>query len=484
MSDKKQKLLDAILLQEQALERLYIELEEIDSATTDSIDSTSDDNIAAWQFNFDDKKLYWSPRLYEIFEIDKSYENSLYDFYVSCFNQNDLKLLEDGIESLHRGAKNYYFKHAIHLPNNKEKQLECSGYPMYDNNEKILGVKGIVREINPKHKNRQTESRLNQFFKASVDLQCIANEQGYFIEISPSWEALLGYSKDEICSKPFLEFVHPSDYQKTIDETNRMLTGENSLSFENRYITKKGEVVDLSWNATIDPYTNLIYCTARNITQEKAEKKKLLSNLTEKELLLKEIHHRVKNNLQIISSLLSLQANMEAKKLPRLKKLYLESQGRINSMAAIHEMFYQSDTLKQIDFNKYIKKLIVDVIHTFEGDINNIKSVIDIKNIYLNLDTAIPLGLIANEIISNSFKHAFNGSGKGEIRVSMKEKGNDLLEFKIGDNGCGFKVDLNRQTETLGRTIIESLVEQLDGKIHLVSNENGTTYTILFRIQH
>jgi len=484
MSDKKQKLLDAILHQEQALEKLYIELEDLDSTTSASIETTSDDNIAAWQYNFENEILYWSPKLYEIFEIDKNHDGSLYDFYVSCFNENDFQLLENGIESLYHGAKNYYFKHAIQLPNNKQKKLECSGYPMFNENDKIIGVKGIVREINSKNAKKRPESRLNQFFKASVDLQCIANEKGHFIEISPSWEVLLGYSKEEICSKPFLEFVHPSDYQKTIEEMNRMLDGEKSLSFENRYITKSDEVVDLSWNATIDPYTKLIYCTARNITQEKAEKKKLLSNLTEKELLLKEIHHRVKNNLQIISSLLSLQANMEEKKLPRLKKLYVESQGRINSMAAIHEMFYQSETLKQIDFNKYINKLIVDVIHTFQGNIRSIKSTIDIENIFLNLDTAIPLGLIANEIISNSFKHAFNGSGKGEIKVSMKEHNNDSLVFTIGDDGCGFQLDPKDGTETLGRTIIESLVEQLEGKIQLKSNSNGTTYIIHFKRQH
>ncbi len=484
MPESKKDILDAIIHHEQSLKALYAKLNKDQQSKAVDVEHLAEgNNIATWQFQFENKDLYWSPRLYEIFEIKNQNDIQLFDFYISCFDEEDLKELEHCIAQIENGDDKFYFHHKIHLPTGNVKQLECSGFPLKDNAENIIGIKGIVRELN--QSNHLLNNGLSQFFEASVDLQCIANEKGFFVEISPSWVKLMGYSKEELCSRPFLDFVHPDDYQRTIDETTRMIEqGMKSLSFENRYVTKNGEVVDLSWNSTIDDVTKLIYCTARNITEEKAENRKLKINLSEKELLLREIHHRVKNNLQIISSLLSLQANMEAKNAPRLRKLYLDSQVRINSMAAIHELFYRSDSLKMIEFKKYIKKLVCDVLHAFEGDKKNLSTKLDINDFYLNLDTAIPLGLLANEIISNSIKHAFKEEKRPTLYVKTTEcSTKECILLEIGDNGCGF--DRKKlQTETLGVTIIDSLVSQLDGNMEITSSKNkGTHYKIEIKRQ-
>jgi two-component sensor histidine kinase len=278
-----------------------------------------------------------------------------------------------------------------------------------------------------------------------------------------------------------VEFVHPDDRGRTINKAEDLHNNYQALNFENRYVSKSGKPVILSWNSTTDDLTGLIYCTVRDVTKERRAKDKLISNLSEKEILLKEIHHRVKNNLQIISSLLSLQSGLNTKH-SDLTNLYNESQNRIKSMAAIHEMFYKSENLDTIDFSRYLKKLISDLIHTFRGPNNKIS--LDLKSsiVWVNLDTAIPLGLIINEVITNSLKHGIKAGTKGVITARFEKLDDQNFKLLIGDNGVGSKniIDKNKEN-TLGITLITSLVEQLDGSIKQIKEMPGTVYEIIFK---
>ena len=205
--------------------------------------------------------------------------------------------------------------------------------------------------------------------------------------------------------------------------------------------------------------------------------KELKNSLAEKEVLLREIHHRVKNNMQIISSLLNLQIQFED--LDETVGVLKESQGRVKSMAIIHEKLYQSSSLDNINFREYIEKLILDIFYSY-GIINSsIESVLDIKDINLNIDTAIPLGLIINELVTNSVKYAFP---KLNGRISIKLKSNqDQMELTIADNGIGIPggVDLE-SSKTLGLQLVNSLVNQLEGKLEL-DISNGTQFKIIFK---
>jgi two-component sensor histidine kinase len=260
-------------------------------------------------------------------------------------------------------------------------------------------------------------------------------------------------------------------------------SGALSVNIENRYITKNGKIVRINWNSKRDELTRLYYCSARDVTDEYNKKEKLLSNLSEKEILLREIHHRVKNNLQIISSLLSLQSGNQAKN-KELKKLYEDSQNRIKSMAAIHELFYQSESLDKINFSDYIHKLSHDLVSTFKGERNNITINLEVDKILLNLDTAVPLGLIINEIISNALKHGILGDKEGTIGIHLQEIRPGFFKLTIGDDGVGIPEGLTiGESESLGFTLITSLIDQLDGKYYLNSSQQGTHYDISFHKQ-
>jgi len=198
----------------------------------------------------------------------------------------------------------------------------------------------------------------------------------------------------------------------------------------------------------------------------------------EKSLMLKEIHHRVKNNLQIISSLLNLHAETISD--PRVLSLFEDLRHRVNSMALIHEKMYQSKNLVNIDIAGYIDELIRTLIDAYDSN-KNITLKSDVSEIEFKMDTIVPLGLILSEIVSNSLKYAFEGKDEGEIEVSMTKIGPNLFALEVSDNGSGLPKEIDfARTESLGMLLIRMLSEQLNGDLSVRSN-GGTKYRLVFR---
>ena len=218
--------------------------------------------------------------------------------------------------------------------------------------------------------------------------------------------------------------------------------------------------------------------TLEDVSNIKNLEQELKNSLSEKEMLIKEIHHRVKNNLMVISSLLSLQSGYI--KDQEDFELFRESQTRAKSMALIHERLYRSDDLKSIDFADYITLLVHDLLKTYNKDNTKIKLNLDLEKVNLDINTSIPLGLIVNELVSNSIKHAFPDNIKGELRISLKFKDGKYV-LVIGDDGVGVPESIDfRKTNTLGLQLVTSLTNQIDGTIEL-NKANGTEFTITFK---
>jgi PAS domain S-box-containing protein len=214
------------------------------------------------------------------------------------------------------------------------------------------------------------------------------------------------------------------------------------------------------------------------ISENKAVQRELANSLKEKELLLKEVHHRVKNNMQVISSLLNIQAETVADS--AFTELLGESQQRIKSMSLIHENLYQSDNLLEIDFEDYIN-MLANSLHRFYSVPGVIVSLdIQVDNVALDIETAVPCGLIINELISNSLKHAFKGrEGKGQIYVHFRSVGCQYV-LTIGDNGGGLPKDFSLDsTSSMGMEIVTILTQQIDGKLNFENNE-GAHFEIAF----
>ncbi len=222
----------------------------------------------------------------------------------------------------------------------------------------------------------------------------------------------------------------------------------------------------------------------REITVRKRVEERLNLSLKEKEVLLKEIHHRVKNNMQIISSLLRLQSWQVKNK--KMQQLYKASQDRIRSMALIHEKLYQSEDLARIDFSDYVRSLTGNLFSVYRVGMEDIDIKLDLNKLYLDVNTAIPLGLIINELVSNSLKHAFpeeRVSRKGgKICLSLSSNGKGEVKLIISDNGVGLPKDFDfRKAKSLGLQLVNDLVEQLDGSLQ-IQRKRGTAFKITFHV--
>jgi two-component sensor histidine kinase len=212
------------------------------------------------------------------------------------------------------------------------------------------------------------------------------------------------------------------------------------------------------------------------ISQRQETEKKLQASYDEKVMLLKEIHHRVKNNLQIVASLLNLQSRYitDAQTLAAIR----ESQNRVKAMALVHERLYRTEDISHISLHDYIRFLGTGLFQFYDAKRRGIRFTLEIGDIIVDTDTAIPLGLILNELISNSLKYAFPNEGGGEIAIGVKRE-DHTLTVQYRDTGIGIPADLDwKNTQSLGLRLVTTLVEQLDGTVEL-NREEGTQFTMV-----
>ena len=220
----------------------------------------------------------------------------------------------------------------------------------------------------------------------------------------------------------------------------------------------------------------------QSVTKEiELKYRQLEESLKEKEVLLREIHHRVKNNLQIVSSLLKLQSSHVDE--GKVKDVFRDSQNRLRTMALIHEKLYQSRDLSKIDFAEYLRSLTTEIYAAYGVSQSHIALQLSIGKIFLGVDSAIPCGLIVSEVLSNCIKYAFPDGREGKINIEIRTHDDNELEMILSDNGIGIPGNIDfRSTHTLGLQLVTILAEdQLNGKI-VLDRTHGTTFRINFRI--
>lgn len=209
-------------------------------------------------------------------------------------------------------------------------------------------------------------------------------------------------------------------------------------------------------------------------------KMEIEERIHEKDTLLKEVHHRVKNNLQTVSSLLSLQSRGIDD--DKVKNLIKSSQNRVISMAMVHEMLYMREDLSKIDYKSYVEELSEYLVKSFKGADSKVKVNINIPQIELGIDTAIPLGLLINEALTNALKYGIKGNDQGEIHIDLEKTGDKDFVLNIGDNGVGFSEEVNfKNTRSLGLKLIHNLTRQLKGTIIRDFSKKGTNYIVSFK---
>lgn len=306
--------------------------------------------------------------------------------------------------------------------------------------------------------------------------------QGRFLGCNRKYEEVFGLQRQEIVGKTPAE-VFPAEMAEEIQKNDRSLFAQPGTQVsETHALFHDGLDHDINvYRASFcneDGNVAGLVGVFVDITEQKRAEKQIRASLREKEILLKEIHHRVKNNMQIVSSLMRLQSrhiqNEEA------QQCLQESQNRIRTMALLHEKLYQSKDLGQVSFRQYIKDLATEIYRAYGPDRGRILLDIGGEDVRLRLKTAIPCGLIIHELLSNSLKHAFPGKTGGKISITLQSD-RDRITLAVMDNGTGLPPGLDfRKSESLGLQLVMTLVEQLEGEIEC-HREKGTKFQITFR---
>ena len=372
----------------------------------------------------------------------------------------------------------------------------CSLTAVKDENGMINSYRGIIRDITQRKKNEeailQAKEEWENTFNTVPDLISIIDTNYTILRANRALSDKLGINPEETVGLTCYEAVHGLNVPPSFCPYLKLLENGQEHTAEVHEDLLGGDFI-VSVSPVNDTDGNLIggVHVARDITGRKAAEEEVKRSLKEKEVLISEIHHRVKNNMQIISSLLSLQSShiMDTEAVAVLK----ESQDRVRAMSMMYDELYQSYDLTRIDFADYVQKLVNGLFYSHNVNENQIKPVIDIENIMLNIETAIPCGLIISEIVSNSLNHAFptvsgygptnknfKGPEGGRICVSLKSNA-DEYELKVSDDGVGLLEGINFKNKgTLGLKLVYALIDQIEGKVTLEKGP-GITFKIIFK---
>ncbi len=362
---------------------------------------------------------------------------------------------------------------------NQKKMITHCSLTAIKKNGVITSYKGIMRDITKDKKAENAIIRAKEewenTFNAVPDLIVILDTNYKVIRANKAMADKFNITPEEMVGLTCYETVHGINSAPAFCPFSKLLLDCHEHTSEIHEDNLGGDFI-VSVSPLHDNNGNLIGVVhvARDIAERKKIEIKIKNSLDEKEVLLREIHHRVKNNLQIIASLLNLQEINDNQCADNVLK---ESMGRVKTMATIHEKLYGSPSLSEINFKEFTEKLVYDILYSYGKSM--IKTNLIIENINLNIDTAMPLGLIINELVTNSVKYAFPNLN-GTITIKLNSSEHDI-ELTVADNGIGLSKDFNLENvESLGLELVKNLVNQLEGNLK-VNGTNGTEFKISFK---
>ncbi|HEU0122738.1 MAG TPA: PAS domain S-box protein [Bryobacteraceae bacterium] len=333
------------------------------------------------------------------------------------------------------------------------------------------------------------EARFRATVESAPMAMVMTDRRGFIVLVNSETEKLFGYARAELLESP-IEVLVPDRYRAKHPETRegfllrpearRMGAGRDLFA-----VRKDGSEfpVEIGLNPVETDEGMFVLSAIVDITERKRNARQLEIALTEKTILLNEIHHRVKNNLQIISGLLQLQAGQT--KDPALRELLVQSQSRVQSMSLIHELLYEGRDFSSIRLDRYLARLGNLLWGGYMGGTNDVTFVADLEEVSLDLNRAIPCGLLVNELLTNSLKHGFPGARKGSVTLTVQRTHfGKRVRVCVEDDGVGLPAGLRLQTSpTLGLTLARELASQLGAELEIVPREAGACFALAFPLE-
>ena len=436
-------------------------------------------NDGVWDWNLKTGAVYLSPRWKSMPGYSDDELANSYDTFKALVHPDDLARVESAIHEFFGGrAANFEIEFRIRHKQGHYLDILSRGCVVRDEHGMPTRFVGTHVDITERKKAeeaiRASEERFRSFIELAPLAVFVVNREGVYIDMNPEAGKMLGYDQSELLGKRVGDVSAGEDRPSVLSSFTKLLA-VGRVEDEYRMVRKDGEKIWVSIIAVpLDKDRILAYC--RDVTPRRFAEEKLKASLREKEVLLKEVHHRVKNNLQVVSSLISLQA--EELKDAEARAALRESRQRVRSMALIHESLYRSENLASIRFKEYIDTVVKELRRSYDNA--GVSISVDVEPILLEIGSAVPCGLIINEILTNALKHAFPGGRQGSVFLRMRRSGASRIELVVEDNGVGFPEGIDyRKVTSMGMTLVMSLAQQLDADIRM-ENAGGTKYTVEF----
>lgn len=362
----------------------------------------------------------------------------------------------------------------------RQLQREQMRYQLEEETNREL-KREIAAHIRTRQRLNASQKYTRLLLDSSIDTICACDQEGRITEFNHEAQSTFGYSSEEVLGKDIsILYEDPTQYQAV----RNIISEDGNFLGEVRHIKKNHDIFPAYISASVlknERGENIgMMSISRDISRIKETEEQLKKSVHEKDILLKEIHHRVKNNMQVISSILKLQSAYV--KDARTIELLDECRNRISSMAFIHATLYMTKDFTNINFAEYVNNIASNLKQSYVSPEKNILLELNVPKVFLNIDDAIPCGLIINELLSNSFKYGFVKKKNGTVGITVKVKKENII-LAIWDDGAGFpkKVDY-KNTESLGLQLVISLAEQLRGRIKLNTKPGeGTKFILAFR---
>jgi PAS domain S-box-containing protein len=428
--------------------------------------------------------IYVSPAYEEIWGRKVEELNQDLATWLTSIHPDDRPRVEKAFsEKVFQGLYNEEYR--IQRSDGAIRWIRGRGFPIIEPSGEIHRVAGIAEDITDRKQVedslRESEARYRAIVEDQTEMICRFRADGIFTFVNAAYCRYFGRTPEELIGHSYAPTVFPDDLKYVENQLNSLNPENPVVTVTNRVIHPSGEIRTHQWTNRMifNEQSKFLEFQAvgRDIT-ELQQTREIQMALKEKVVLLKEIHHRVKNNLQIIYSLLRLQSRQIQNQ--QVAQILLESQNRVKSIALIHEKLYRSEDLSQISLNQYIPSLAANLFSSYKISSDSIALETQVADISLDIDTAIPCGLIINELISNSLKYAFPGGREGKIWLKLQAAQDGFISLIVGDNGIGIpeEVDPNR-VKSLGLSLVRDLATQLKGTM-VIERQEGTLFMIRF----
>jgi len=446
-------------------------------------------HVGSWAWRIQANRLEWSDEMFRIFGIEKeNFTGDLTEVITKAVHPDDRAAVERSNLSVIQEGKPIPLEYRVIWPDGTVRWVWAeAGELVLDDKGRPDILSGVVQDITERKRAeealRESENKFRSIIETSQDWIWALDILGRHTYCNPALKNVLGYDPEEMIGQDALGFMHDEDNQKIRemlpDFVSRKI-GWSGLVLRWRHKNGSYRYLESYSTPIFDPAGEIIgfWGTDRDITERKKSEEELRAALKEREVLLREIHHRVKNNIQIISSLLRLQSR--SVKDETAVDILNECQNRIRSIALIHEKLYQSQDFARIDFADYIQNMVIHLISFHGGVGGRVNFRLEAADVKLDINQAMPCGLIVNELVTNVLKYAFPEGRKGDLIIRLGVLDGGRYQLAVKDTGVGLAQDIDlKNAETLGFQIVGDLVKQLEGSIEIV-RDGGTEFILRF----